>query len=503
MLQNDFSALIVGAGSAGHACAAELRRLAPNARVTVIDDEPGGPINRMLVTKGVLPGLLGPELIAQPPLPGVERVNGRAVTLLRPEGELGKQRGVRLADGTELFADAVVVATGSNARPLGADIEVDPAVPLYSVQTAADAVALREVMAAASARADATAVADVPAASEAPGTLVGTAGAAGTAPADKARNATAADEAARDERASDEREAPRLIVIGAGFIGTEVASHFAGTEVDVIVIGRSGLPLAGAFGERIAAGLGELHKARGAILDKSVRAIRAQSGGVSVTLDDGSTVTGNAVAAAVGVVPESGWAGRDGGLQVDGHLRVLGAGPGVGSEAAAASAGAGAELGGPGAESGASGTEPGGSGAGSGAPGAEPAAGIGAAQGFGLYAAGGVAAHTLSGELVAIDHWDAAAEQGKHAARAILFDLEIGEDPGAYVPKSGFTLQAYGKNFAGYGYQVAQGAERDASPCGGVELTKFVDEAGVFTGAAGLNAASALRELLDEIGTRA
>lgn len=408
MLQNDFSALIVGAGSAGHACAAELRRLAPDARITVIDDEPGGPINRMLVTKGVLTGLLGPELIAQPPIAGVERVAGRAVALLRSDEKRGGRMagsGVRLADGTELFADAVVVATGSRSRPLGAEVEVDPAVRLYALQTAADAVALRDAV---------TAVA---------GDLTAARAAVGAA--------------------------PRLIVIGAGFIGTEVADHFIGAGIAVTVIGRGDLPLQGAFGEKIAARLGSLHRERGAILDKTVRAVRAQGSGVLVELNDGSNVVGDAVAVAVGVTPESGWAGLDGGLPVDGRSRVVGSGQG-------------------------------------------------------LYAAGGVAVHSLGGGKVVIDHWDAAAEQGTHAARAILFDLEIAADPGDYLPKSGFTLRAFGNNFAGYGFKPAQGNERAAvrGESGDATLTEFVDDHGVLTGVAGLDAATELRARLERLGAK-
>lgn len=408
MLQNNFSVLIVGAGSAGHACATELKRLAPDVGITVIDDEPGGPINRMLVTKGVLSGLLGPELIAQPPIVGVRRLTGRAVALLRAEEKQdGKvvRRGVRLADGTELFADAVVVATGSQSRPLGAEVEVDSAVRLYAVQTAADAVALRDAV-----------------------------------------TSVTGELAEADAAVSD----TRLIVIGAGFIGTEVASHFINAGIAVTVIGRGDLPLQGAFGERIAARLGSLHRERAAILNRNVRAVRAQGGGVLVELDDGSNVAGDAVAVAVGVTPESGWAGCDGGLCVDGHSRVLGSGQG-------------------------------------------------------LYAAGGVAAHSLGGGRVVIDHWDAAAEQGKHAARAILFDLELATDPGDFVPKSGFTLQAFGNNFAGYGFKPALGSERAAARGENDDavLTEFVDDRGVLTGVAALNAATELRARLENLGARA
>lgn len=429
--------LIIGGGSAGRSCAAELLKLAPGARITIVDSEPGGPINRMLVTKGVLPGLLGPELIAQPPLPAAERVEGHAVALLR-DAETGAARGVRLADGTELTADAVVVASGSTARPLSRDIDVDPGVVVRTVQTAADAVALREALAAVA-----------------------------TAAAGRPEQPEGAASEGDEDRGSAAR--PRLLVIGAGFIGTEVANHFNGSGVDAIVLGRTAEPLVGAFGRPIAERLGELHREHGALLGVEVRAVRARTAadgeagsgsgreGVVVELGDGSIVEGDAVVAAVGVAPASGWAGVEGGLPVDGGLRVR-----------------------------VNGTD-------------EIRAG--------LYAAGGAAAHELGGERVVIDHWDAAAEQGAHAARAILADLGLGEDPGAYLPRSGFTLQAYATTFAGHGYRANGSEDREVE---GVEpalpetavVTELVDRQGTLTGLAGLNAGAALRGLLERIGTK-
>lgn len=410
MKQNEFTALIVGAGSAGHACASELLKLVPGAQIKVIDAEPGGAINRMLVTKGVLPGLLGAELIAQPPLTGVERISARAIALLERQQDSAasdfRQPGVRIDDGRVLFADAVVVATGSRASSLTDGIEVDPGVPLYTVQTAADAAELRE--------------------------------------------AVAVHQAAAEAR--DDGGVARILVIGAGFIGTEVASYLNGIGVETVVIARTDTPLLGAFGRQIAAQLGELHADRAGILVGNVQAIRAAADGVLVELSGGELIAGDAVVVAIGASPASEWATAGSGIAVDDRLRMRGA------DVASAT--------------------------------------------VGMFAAGGVAVHEINGERVSIDHWDAAAEQGRHAARVIASDFGFGEDPGSYLPTSGFTLQAYGHTFAGMGYRVAMATERSVTPqaAAAAMLTEMRDGRGVLTGVAGFDAGAALRERIGDLG---
>ncbi|MHA7224347.1 hypothetical protein ACX80S_18915 [Arthrobacter sp. RHLT1-20] len=57
-------------------------------------------------------------------------------------------------------------------------------------------------------------------------------------------------------------------------------------------------------------------------------------------------------------------------------------------------------------------------------------------------------APTPPGQLYGIDHWDAAAAQGAHAARAVLHDITGAPDPGPYTPDTGYTLTVYRQSAA-------------------------------------------------------
>ncbi len=98
----------------------------------------------------------------------------------------------------------------------------------------------------------------------------------------------------------------RLVVIGGGVTGVEMATAFAGFGTEVTVLARSGLlsgmePFAG---EAVAKGLRGLGAS--VRLDAAVeRVTRAASGEVVVTLDGGETVTADEVLVATGRRPRS------------------------------------------------------------------------------------------------------------------------------------------------------------------------------------------------------
>jgi 3-phenylpropionate/trans-cinnamate dioxygenase ferredoxin reductase component len=99
----------------------------------------------------------------------------------------------------------------------------------------------------------------------------------------------------------------RLVVIGAGWIGLEVASaaRQAGTEVSVIEM--AGLPLVGVLGPKLAQVFADLHAERGVDLRLGARLeqIDVEDGrAVGARLDDGSIVSGDAVVVGVGVAPD-------------------------------------------------------------------------------------------------------------------------------------------------------------------------------------------------------
>lgn len=366
--------LIVGGGAAGNSCATTLRRSGFEGGIRIVDAEVGAPVNRTLVNKGVLTGLLTPEQIALPLAADVERRRGRAVQIDRTSAS------VRLEDGSEERGDVLVIASGSRSRTLCAA----EARGIHRLHTAADALALAAAL---------------------------------PAPA-----------------------GARVAVIGAGFIGTELAAHYAGLGADVTLIGRSEAPLNAALGARLGARLGQLHRhnvnARFGVEAYTATAVGPASE-VVLELADGSRIEADACVVAQGTEPATDWAGAPSGIDVDDRLRVRGRSA--------------------------------------------------------VYAAGSGALLDIDGLRIRIDHWDDAAAQGAHLARAVLHDWRGGTDPGPYVPRTGFTLNAYGSVFAARGIRLPGGTEREDEGDGsGATLTEFRDAGGALSGVAGLDAGAAV-----------
>lgn len=374
MAATEHGVVIVGSGAAGHSCARALRAQAFAGRIRLVHGEPGPAINRTLVDKGVLPGLLTREQIALPAVADVEVIAARAAELRTPS------RSVVLDDGRELQADALVLASGSVPRALDASVEVDASVRLHVLHGVADAEELRRLI--------------------------------------------------------PEPAGSRVVILGAGFIGAEVASHYAGAGARVTLVGRSPVPLRAAVGDDIATRFAALHAERtDARLGVGVRTVRSAHGGPDaavVELEDGSRIEADVVLVAVGSRPDTGWAGFDGAIAVDERFRV-------------------------------------------------PAA-------AGVYAVGGASAPALHGVRTRVDHWDAATAQGAHAARTLLHDLGLGDDPGPWRPTTGFSLMAHGAVIAARGVRTADAVETIEQLENGGLLARFSTASGRLTGVAGFNA---------------
>lgn len=374
MAATEHGVVIVGSGAAGHSCARALRAQGFAGRIRLVHGEPGPAINRTLVDKGVLPGLLTGSQIALPPLADVEVIRASAVELR------ASTRSVVLDDGRELQGDALVLAPGSAPRALDEDVEVDAAVRLHVLHGVVDAEELR--------------------------------------------------------RAIPDPVGARVVILGAGFIGAEAASHFAGVGAHVTLVGRSALPLRAAVGDEIAARFAALHADRiDARLGVGVRSVRAAGRGrdaAILQLDDGSRVEADAVIVAVGSRPATAWAGYDGAIPVDDRFRL--------------------------------------------------------AEAPGVYVAGSASAPHLDEGRTRVDHWDAATAQGAHAARALLHELGQGDDPGSWRPTTGFSLMAHGAVIAARGVRPADAREAIEQLEGGGLLVRFSTPSGRLTGVAGWNA---------------
>ncbi|MHA4818366.1 NAD(P)/FAD-dependent oxidoreductase [Streptomyces aculeolatus] len=246
---------VVGASLAGLSAARALRRQGYDGRLVVIGDERHRPYDRPPLSKEFLAGDIGEAELAleadDEDLRADWLLGARATALDRTRPS------VRLADGREVRADGVVIATGAAAR-----------------------------------------------------TLPGTEGLAGVhvlRTLDDARRL-------RAELASG----GRLVVIGGGFIGAEVASTASALGHEVTVIEAAPTPLSGPLGETMGGVVSALHADHGVRLlcGVGVRGVdgtgRSATGGVrgragAVLLADGREIPADVVLAGVGARPCVGW----------------------------------------------------------------------------------------------------------------------------------------------------------------------------------------------------
>ncbi|WP_214102610.1 NAD(P)/FAD-dependent oxidoreductase [Acrocarpospora catenulata] len=120
-----------------------------------------------------------------------------------------------------------------------------------------------------------------------------------------------------------------LIVIGAGFIGLEVAATFRAAGARVDVVEALATPLLRQVGPQVGGALRRIHERAGVVfhLGRQATSVTEQGDGVAVTLDDGARLTADALLVAVGSVPGTAFLEGSGlevadGVVADGHLQV-------------------------------------------------------------------------------------------------------------------------------------------------------------------------------------
>lgn len=204
----------------------------------------------------------------------------------------------------------------------------------------------------------------------------------------------------------------RVLILGGGLVASETASLLTDAGHDVALITRALLPGGRALGEETARSLLNLHLPQhAAYLGRTPTAIRSHADRITVVLDDGPRAEGDLAIVAHGTMPAAPapWTGSDG-IPVDDHLRSL------------------------------------------------------HAPHQRIYAAGGVAVHHYPGHSsYRIDHWDDSVAQGAHAARALLHDLGLGDDPGIYLPSSPFSARVHGHTLVGAGHPALGSSTRIVS----------------------------------------
>jgi NADPH-dependent 2,4-dienoyl-CoA reductase/sulfur reductase-like enzyme/nitrite reductase/ring-hydroxylating ferredoxin subunit len=250
------SVVIVGAGAAGNAAAEMLRREGYAGPVTMIGADPAPPVDRPNLSKDYLAGTAPEEWVF---LRGeefyaaekIELVLGMRVVAL----DTGARR-VKLSDGTERGYGALLLATG--ADPVRLPVPGGEAAHVCYLRTLADS---RAIIARATAR-----------------------------------------------------ESMRAVVVGASFIGLEVAASLRVRGLEVHVVAPEARPLERVLGRALGEFVRALHEGHGVRfhLGHTLGAIQDDA----VVLDDGSRLPADLVVVGVGVRPSLALA-EQAGLEVD------------------------------------------------------------------------------------------------------------------------------------------------------------------------------------------
>lgn len=256
--------VVAGASLGGLRAAEQLRAAGHTGEIVVVGDEPHPPYNRPPLSKEALATEVTLDRVAFRMRPSVADVAWRLGTPV-VRADLAA-RTVHLADGTEIRYDGLVVATGLRPRRLDAP-GTGPS--RHVVRTLDDAAALRERL----------------------------------------------------------RPGVRAAVVGAGFIGCEVAATARTLGADVTVVAPEEQPMLRPLGARLGAELRRRHEGRGVrfLLGRTV----ARFTGTGLELSDGTQVAAEVVVEAVGSVPCVEWLDGNGldlsdGVLCDGALRVEG-----------------------------------------------------------------------------------------------------------------------------------------------------------------------------------
>ncbi len=252
------SVLVVGASAGGLAVAEALRRAGYEGQLRLLGAEPHLPYDRPPLSKQVLSGAWEPERT---------RLRPEAVlSELRAEMLLGERavrldlhrREVETASGHKLGAEAIVLATGLEPRRLPGQEGLEG---VHVLRTLDDAMALRAALVA----------------------------------------------------------GPRVVVVGDGVLGTEIAATARGRGLEVTLVGPQTVPMASQFGPRVGGILAGLHSDQGVRLrlGVGVDALVEEGGRVhGVRLADGELLPADVVVVAIGSRPATGWL-SDSGLTLD------------------------------------------------------------------------------------------------------------------------------------------------------------------------------------------
>ena len=384
------SVVVVGASLAGMHAAHTLRKEGFDGSITVIDADANTPYDKPPLSKHILAGTWDVDRIT---LPAAREDLGLEYLLGRRAMGLDlADRFVRLDGGDRIGYDGLVIATGAAARWL-------PGAPMlegvHVLRTLDDCLALRDDLD------------DLP---------------------------------------------ERVVVVGAGFIGAEVAATCRNRGLEVTLLEGLDVPLERALGREMGMVMAELHRYHDVDLrlGVGVEGLLGTDRVEGVRLSDGTVIPATVVVVGIGVTPNTGWLGGSG-LNIDDGVvtdETLVAAPGV-------------------------------------------------------VAAGDIARWPSAryGEMIRVEHWETAIQMGEAAAKRLLAEHH-GTEPEAFDPVPWFWSDQYDRKI-----QLAgrSGADDDVEVViGSTDEHRFValyGRAGRVVGVLGMNRprhVMQLRSLVEE-----
>ena len=253
------SVVIVGGGAAGNAAAEMLRRLCYSGRITMFSADSSGPCDRPNLSKGYLAGAASEDSNS---LRSADFYREHGIDLkldARVAAIDTAGRRVQLADGTSHAYDALLLSTG--AEPVRLDVPGASLPHVHYLRTLADSRAL----------------------------------------------------------VAKALVSKRAVVIGASFIGLEVAASLRARNVAVGVIAPETVPMAKILGTEVGTFIRTLHERHGVTFHLGTAAVSIDE--QRVTLRDGEQLPADLVVVGIGVRPAIALA-EHAGLAVDRGITV-------------------------------------------------------------------------------------------------------------------------------------------------------------------------------------
>jgi NADPH-dependent 2,4-dienoyl-CoA reductase/sulfur reductase-like enzyme len=249
--------VVVGASLAGLRAVETLRDRGFDGALTLIGDEPHRPYDRPPLSKQVIKGTWEPEQALFRQKDGYDALALDMRLGMRATSVDLRARRVMLAGGTFADYNRLIIATGARVRTLPG---IAPRAGLLVLRSLDDAIALR----------------------------------------------------------SELTNAPRVAIVGAGFIGLEVAASCRARGLQVTVIESLPVPLSPALGPAFCEMVGAMHRDHGVDLRTGVAVtdVFGESHVAGVALSNGSRIEADVVVVGIGVTPNTEWL-EDSGLTLD------------------------------------------------------------------------------------------------------------------------------------------------------------------------------------------